>query len=171
MKIPLAVKQRIHEADEEIRRLRAELKNNAAIAVASMKSITDLAIERDALRAELAAKSKEVERLDDGETRAIHERDRAYEIIDKLCDEVLGHERHEWSSAYYFEDAVDEVEDEVATLRKDAKRYRWLRDDAANGTRHDPAVLKDGPTDDCEFMFGGELDAAIDAAMGEGNGR
>lgn len=49
----------------------------------------------------------------------------------------------------------------------DAERYRWLRDKAMMGSRHDPAVLKDGPTDCCEFMFGEELDAAIDAAMAE----
>lgn len=55
---------------------------------------------------------------------------------------------------------------EVEAYRKDADRYRWLRNDAMTGTRHDPAVLKDGPTDCCEFMFGDELDAAIDAAMG-----
>ncbi len=49
----------------------------------------------------------------------------------------------------------------------DAERYRWLRDKAMMGSRHDPAVLKDGPTDCCEFMFGKELDAAIDAARSE----
>lgn len=55
---------------------------------------------------------------------------------------------------------------EVEAYRKDAERYRWLRNDAMNGTKHDPAVLKDGPTDCCDFMFGDELDEAIDAAMG-----
>lgn len=59
----------------------------------------------------------EVDRLDDGETRAIKERDHAEEVIDKLCDAVLGHERHEWSSSYYFADAVDDVENEIARLR------------------------------------------------------
>lgn len=59
-----------------------------------------------------------------------------------------------------------EKEREADALRMDAERYRWLRDDAMNGTRHDPAVLKDGPTDCCDFMFGDELDEAIDAAMG-----
>ena len=55
---------------------------------------------------------------------------------------------------------------EVDALRLDAERYRWLRNDAMSGTRHDPAVLKDGPTDCCDFMFGDELDEAIDAAIG-----
>lgn len=58
------------------------------------------------------------------------------------------------------------AEAEAEAYRKDAERYRWLRNDAITGTRHDPAVLKDGPTDCCDFMFGDELDAAIDAAMG-----
>jgi len=59
---------------------------------------------------------------------------------------------------------------DAARDREDAERYRWLRDKAISGTRHDPAVLKDGPTDLCEFMFGDELDAAIDAARGAGGG-
>lgn len=58
------------------------------------------------------------------------------------------------------------LREEVVALRRDAERYRWLRDDAMTGTKHDPAVLKDGPADCCEFMFGGELDETIDAAMG-----
>ncbi|MCF3486966.1 hypothetical protein [Stenotrophomonas maltophilia] len=61
---------------------------------------------------------------------------------------------------------ADALRAEAEALRKDAERYRWLRNDAITGTRHDPAVLKDGPTDCCDFMFGDELDAAIDAAMG-----
>lgn len=123
--------------------------------------------------AEVARLRAEVERLDDGESQAIKERDHAEKIIDKLCDAVIGTERAEWSSGYFFEDAVDDVETaiyrlraEVETYRQDAERYRWLRNDAMTGTKHDPAVLKDGPTDCCDFMFGDELDEAIDAAMG-----
>lgn len=63
-------------------------------------------------------------------------------------------------------DEIDRLRAEVEAYRKDAERYRWLRNDAMTGTKHDPAVLKDGPTDCCDFMFGDELDAAIDAAMG-----
>lgn len=59
-----------------------------------------------------------------------------------------------------------EKEREADALRVDAERYRWLRNDAMTGTKHDPAVLKDGPTDCCDFMFGDELDSAIDTAMG-----
>jgi hypothetical protein len=46
-----------------------------------------------------------------------------------------------------------------------AKRYLYLRNDAMTGTRHDPAVLLDGPSDCCTFAFGDELDLIIDAAI------
>ena len=39
----------------------------------------------------------------------IQQRDHREEIIDALCDAVLGEGRTEWSSGYYFEDAVAEV--------------------------------------------------------------
>jgi len=64
---------------------------------------------------------------------------------------------------------VGELRAEIEALVKDAERYRWLRNDAMNGSKHDPAVLKDGPADCCEFMFDDELDSAIDAAMEKGN--
>lgn len=57
----------------------------------------------------------------------------------------------------------------VAELQADAARYRWLRDSAMLGTKHDPAVLIDGPSDCCEFAFGLDLDAAVDAARLKGN--
>lgn len=47
----------------------------------------------------------------------------------------------------------------------DAERYRWLRNSAALGSKHDPAVMIDGPADCCKFAFGSDLDAAIDAAI------
>ena len=46
----------------------------------------------------------------------IQERDHRDEIIDKLCDAVLGPDRYEWSSQYFFEDAVREVEERMAAL-------------------------------------------------------
>ncbi|WP_310643437.1 hypothetical protein [Limnohabitans sp.] len=52
--------------------------------------------------------------------RLINQRDHAHEIIDRLCDVVLGTDRHEWSSAYFFEDAVNEVEEKMAALEKQA---------------------------------------------------
>lgn len=75
-------------------------------------------------RAEIARLRAEVERLDDGETQAIKERDHAEKIIDKLCDAVLGAERAEWSSGYFFEDAVDDVEAAIYRLRAEADALR-----------------------------------------------
>ncbi len=74
--------------------------------------------------AEIARLRAEVARLDDGESQAIKERDHAEKIIDKLCDAVLGTERAEWSTGYYFEDAVDDVETAVYRLRAEADALR-----------------------------------------------
>ena len=60
---------------------------------------------------------------------------------------------------------IDQLKAENAELRRDAERYRWLRNKSEFGTRHDPAVYKDGPTEDLDFFHGDELDAAIDQAM------
>ena len=46
----------------------------------------------------------------------ITQRDHREEIIDALCDAVLGEDRDEWSSAYYFEDAVTEVQERMGEL-------------------------------------------------------
>lgn len=56
------------------------------------------------------------------ENRLIQQRDHAHEIIDKLCDAVLGFDRQEWSSAYFFEDAVNEVEEKMWQLAKQEQR-------------------------------------------------
>jgi|694.fasta_scaffold05241_18 hypothetical protein len=52
----------------------------------------------------------------------IQERDHRDEIIDKLCDAVLGPDRYEWSSQYFFEDAVREVEERMAALEQPAQQ-------------------------------------------------
>lgn len=61
----------------------------------------------------------------------IQQRDHRDEIIDALCDAVLGPDRDEWSSAYYFEDAVVEVQERIQEL---TERYqcRELNADAAS---------------------------------------
>lgn len=46
----------------------------------------------------------------------ILERDHRDEIIDALCEAVLGSDRPEWSSDYYFEDAVVAVQERVTEL-------------------------------------------------------
>ena len=54
-------------------------------------------------------------------------------------------------------------------LRKDAERYRWLRDDSASARIETPTVeVPDNESDGyggSKFIFGEELDAAIDAAL------
>jgi len=107
-----------------------------------------------------------VERLDEGETQAIKQRDHAEKIIDKLCDTVLGTERSEWSSGYYFEDAVDDVETaiyrlraEADAMRVDAERYRWLRDQHRS---EGPSFHVREPSSE---VVSRNLDHAIDAVM------
>lgn len=68
-------------------------------------------------------------------TALIQERDHREEIIDDLCDAVLGPDRAEWSSAYYFEDAVSEVQERIAEL-EDRKE---CRDSNAQAEKQEPA--------------------------------
>ena len=63
---------------------------------------------------------------------------------------------------------------EVEALRKDADRYRWLRDDSIDpGTVIDKKVgvfnSEDGGYPIWEYRTGDELDSAIDAAMTKGD--
>lgn len=57
----------------------------------------------------------------------IHERDHRDEIIDRLCDAVLGGDRPEWSSAYGFEEAVADVEERVTQLHQPSIDKAWTR--------------------------------------------
>jgi hypothetical protein len=68
------------------------------------KSQTKLICENVRLQSHLDAQLDEL----------LNERDHCHGIIDKLCDEVLGTDRNEWSSNYTFEDAVREVEESLA---------------------------------------------------------
>jgi hypothetical protein len=78
----------------------------------------------------------------------------------------------EWESAF------GEVRAEVESLRKDAERYRWLRDVSNTTTSHAPtATLQNGAGWQVRYEFCGdrfkpymtyrmeELDVAIDTAM------
>ena len=51
----------------------------------------------------------------------IAQRDHRDEIIDALCESVLGENQREWSSAYYFEDAVTDVQERIAELEARAE--------------------------------------------------
>lgn len=48
--------------------------------------------------------------------KVIDERDHREGVIDRILDTVLGTDRHEWSSAYSFEDAINDVADRMVTL-------------------------------------------------------
>jgi hypothetical protein len=64
------------------------------------------------LREQLAQEGEQDRQLD----QLIQERDHRDEIINKLCDAVLGPDRNEWSSMYSFEDAVREAEERMHAL-------------------------------------------------------
>jgi hypothetical protein len=58
------------------------------------------------------------------------------------------------------------LERELAEARKDAERYRWLRDNTCKSSLYEHCGIEGYDT---EVMISGEvLDAAIDAAMKEG---
>jgi hypothetical protein len=74
-------------------------------------------------------------------------------------------------------DAIERLAAENAELRKDAGRYRWLRDDkrikeaAYDDGEHRYGMLFIGTTCGSRWGFSGDgADIAIDAAMAEGNG-
>ena len=58
-----------------------------------------------------------------------------------------------------------QIEDELAALRKDAERYRWLRQDECIADWDAAGVLELYAGPDYSRKNGESLDAAIDAAM------
>ncbi|MGC3004073.1 hypothetical protein ACPF8X_38280 [Streptomyces sp. G35A] len=58
---------------------------------------------------------------------ALRERDDAEDFIDALLDEVLGHERPEWSSSYGRADALNDVQERMTALYKPAVDKAWGR--------------------------------------------
>jgi len=57
------------------------------------------------------------------------------------------------------------LERELVAARKDAERYRWLRDNNRNNSLYEHCGIEG---EEAEVMISGEvLDAAIDAAMKE----
>lgn len=65
--------------------------------------------------------------LDRSETQLIQERDEREEVINALCDAVLGTDRYEWSSMYSFDDAVEEVAVKTAVLDKEVSELYALQ--------------------------------------------
>lgn len=56
---------------------------------------------------------------------AMRERDDAEDFIDALLDEVLGHERPEWSNLYGRANALNDVQERMASLHKPAVDKAW----------------------------------------------
>ena len=58
---------------------------------------------------------------------------------------------------------------ELKELRRDAERYRWLRDDGDGPANAIAAAVAEGDNEHggeyVSWLYGNELDAAIDAAM------
>ena len=54
-------------------------------------------------------------------TDLILQRERLEKVIDALCDAALGEDRTEWSSAYYFEDAISDVQERIGALEAAAE--------------------------------------------------
>lgn len=78
----------------------------------------------------------------------IQERDHRDEIIDKLCDAVLGPDRYEWSSQYFFEDAVREVEEHMAALEQPAQQQEpvaYIRKDQLQKAAQSPMLCEVTP--------------------------
>lgn len=100
-------------------------------ALASHKRRLDAALSLPVQSAEPVATEQAMSQL-------IDERDHRDEIIDQLCDAVLGPDRTEWSSAYHLEDAVAEV----------LERMEWidqrLENRASNAPSPSPASTKGG---------------------------
>jgi len=68
----------------------------------------------------------------------------------------------------YIEQAlrIEQLERELAEAKKDADRYRWLRDNTCNPSLYEHCGIEGCDT---EVMISGEvLDAAIDAAIRKG---
>jgi hypothetical protein len=77
--------------------------------------------------AELRRQHAENTTLQRGYDEALRERDDAEDFIDALLDEVLGHERPEWSSSYGRADALNDVQERMTALHKPAVDKAWGR--------------------------------------------
>lgn len=89
-------------------------------------------------------------------------------MVRKLDREALSHE-YRIAMREGVECGIEQLERELAEARRDAERYRWLRDEAIHFVCHDgtdsPWVVLGKSAYECAPTCGGELDAAIDAAM------
>nr|WP_314711385.1 hypothetical protein [uncultured Comamonas sp.] len=84
------------------------------------------------LRQELLVARAAITSLERDVSQALTERDDATDFIDKILDEVLGQDRHEWTSAYDWDDALADVEVKMAAL-KSGKCLHQIAEPAAQG--------------------------------------
>lgn len=106
--------------------------------------------------------------LEKNESNLIAQRDHCEEVIDRMADAVLGKDRPEWSSAYDFMDAAQEVDDRIAELESQleaigAGGVEPLRKQAAQAVHQiaEPAAPVGKPIKDA-------IDALVMAAFTEG---
>ena len=103
----------------------------------------DFADRTYALRMEQAApKAAPGDALDE----AMRERDDAEDFIGSLLDEVLGHERPEWSSSYGRADALNDVQERMTSLHKPAVDKAWGQFQSAMAAPQ-PVVAREPLTD------------------------
>ena len=65
---------------------------------------------------ELRRQHYRIEEMEKYESNLIDQRDHCEEIINRMADAVLGEDRTEWSSAYDFTDAAQDVDARIAEL-------------------------------------------------------
>lgn len=100
-----------------------------------------------ALQARVAELERQNKDLDRSETQLIQERDEREEVINALCDTVLGTDRYEWSSMYSFDDAVEEVAVKTAVLDKEVSELYALRKENAKLAAELTAIKNQEPVE------------------------
>lgn len=70
------------------------------------------------LMSALKVKAQATTEFDVEMDQALAERDEREEVINAILDEVLGLDRHEWSSAYGFADAIEDVKTRMWALTR-----------------------------------------------------
>ena len=91
---------------------------------------------------------------------SLRERDDAEDFIDALLDEVLGHERPEWSSSYGRADALNDVQERMTALHKPAVDKAWGRFQSAMAAPQQEA-REAAPGESLDECFPGESRVAV----------
>ena len=118
-----------------------------------------------ALQARVAELERQNKDLDRSETQLIQERDEREEVINALCDTVLGTDRYEWSSMYSFDDAVEEVAVKTAVLDKEVSELYALRKENAKLAAELTAIKNQELVAWCELSIDGKHIAHFDGKL------